>query len=165
MTTPTTIDELRAELERVKRDAAVAKSDAFDGYLTEMEQRYEAELVKVRAELERVNRANAEMREALRSALEYLRCDYHADDAPVLGCKCEICNSACRGRNALSTSAGTNYVSREAVLPLVTLIDKLYKMAISETEEVCELNTIWFRRRCAEGLTHARSIGVLKEDA
>lgn len=163
MNKQTTINELRAELERVKAER--------DGEREMKESQFQA--------AERARKACAEMREALSvipvmravqaRVMEYPLFNRFIEHTPlendISAMAADVVAELLR---AIPSDAGTGYFSREAVMPLVEALQcwitpnvpSCYSFPADASEYICQA-----RARMEAALAHARTIGVLKEDA
>lgn len=118
---------------------------------------------ELEAELERVRKQAAAMREALQKhhdhASEACNVFFEQDGKPI-----DICtdlgeayqdSSLCElTLDAMRADAGANYVSKEQVKPLVEALTRINEISVIDEDMGCAVN--W----AGDALTHARALGL-----
>lgn len=142
------IEQLKAQLEAAKADFAKAR-----GLLVA------AEAVEsgLRCELERVQKLEAAMREAIMRALPTYGawestcplCGNHSECGPV------IHKEQCAFVIALQPDAGSDYIRREDVKPLVEALARINEISVVDEDMGYAVN--W----AGEALAHAETLGLL----
>lgn len=167
MTTPSTIEELHAELERVRE--SVTSLQAQLDLSRQLHKEACGIANETKAELERVNRTCAEMRDLLE---EHKNCTVKVAGCIPDGRGIHHPSYLDRGKSIREflnrTDVGTGYFSREQVEPLVEALNSVVSWNPDTKLIHClKCGAIVDRCNCLIGraLRHAAALGITKEDA